>query len=167
MLKTINHLDLSDDSRVWIFQSAVPFNGDQLKSELETFGSSWMSHGCAVESHFEIIEERILIVVVNESIKKISGCGIDKLIHFLQQINSKSGANLLDRSGLYIKAGDKLVFQKIADLEDLFLTDSDFLNGEFLDSSILNFRDLRNGIFNPIRGSWIEKRFSRSKNEKI
>lgn len=89
-------------SRVWIYQSAREFSENemiQLKTKAESFIAEWTSHGKTMSACIEIFHNRFIIVCVDEKTTSASGCGIDKSVKFIQQLESDLGGNtfLMDR----------------------------------------------------------------------
>ncbi len=89
-------------SRVWIYQSIREFSENeitQLKTKADSFISEWTSHGKTMSACIEIFHNRFIIVCVDEKTTSASGCGIDKSVKFIQQLESDLGGNvsLLDR----------------------------------------------------------------------
>jgi len=97
-----NFKDMPLHSRVWIYQSIREFSeteSTQLKTKAERFISEWTSHGKTMNACIEIFHNRFIIICVDEKTTSTSGCGIDKSIKFIQQLESDLGGNtfLLDR----------------------------------------------------------------------
>mgnify|MGYP007080246983 CR=1 FL=1 len=98
----MNFKDMPLHSRVWIYQSIREFSEieiNQLKTKAESFISEWTSHGKTMSACIEIFHNRFIIVCVDETSASASGCGIDKSVKFIQQLESDLGGNtfLLDR----------------------------------------------------------------------
>ena len=98
----INFKDMPLHSRVWVYQSIREFSENeikQLKNKAEGFISAWTSHGKTMNACIEIFHNRFIIVCVDEKTTFASGCGIDKSVKFIQQLESDFGGNtsLLDR----------------------------------------------------------------------
>ncbi|NDP28692.1 MAG: hypothetical protein GZ087_14910, partial [Flavobacterium sp.] len=87
-------------SRVWIYQSIREFSENeitQLKTKAESFISQWTSHGKTMSACIEIFHNRFIIVCVDEKTTSASGCGIDKSVKFIQQLEKDFNTSLLDR----------------------------------------------------------------------
>jgi len=98
----MNFKDMPLHSRVWIYQSIREFSEieiNQLKTKAESFISEWTSHGKTMSACIEIFHNRFIIVCVDEKTTSASGCGIDKSVKFIQQLESDLGGNtsLLNR----------------------------------------------------------------------
>jgi len=88
------------NSRVWIYQSIREFSENeitQLKNKAEGFISEWTSHGKTMNACIEIFHNRFIIVCVDEKTTSASGCGIDKSVKFIQQLEKEFNTSLLDR----------------------------------------------------------------------
>lgn len=101
-IQMISFKEMPLHSRVWIYQSIREFSQIeiiQLKNKGEHFISEWTSHGKTMSACIAIFHNRFIIVCVDESTASASGCGIDKSVKFIQQLESDFGGNtsLLDR----------------------------------------------------------------------
>ena len=97
-MKRIN--EMSPASRVWVFQGDRTFSSDEelnIQSECEKFLANWASHGSQLESAFEIKFSRFVVVAVDEEKALASGCGIDKLVHFMQDFGKKLNIDFFNR----------------------------------------------------------------------
>lgn len=92
--------ELSDASRIWIYQAKEELTADilpQLQVELDNFARQWVSHSNALRAKAEIRHNRFLVLIVDESQAGASGCSIDKSVHFMQAVERKFDLNLFDR----------------------------------------------------------------------
>jgi len=126
--------DMPLHSRVWIYQSIREFSEKeitQLKTKSESFISEWTSHGKTMNACIEIFHNRFIIICVDEKTTSASGCGIDKSVKFIQQLEYDLGGNtsLLDRmnvayrqASLNDKAGEgKIISCHISELKNLLV----------------------------------------------
>ena len=96
----VNFKDMPLHSRVWIYQSIREFSENeitQLKPKAENFISEWTSHGKTMSACIEIFHNRFIILCVDETTASASGCGIDKSVKFIQQLEKDFNTSLLDR----------------------------------------------------------------------
>jgi hypothetical protein len=128
----INFKDMSLHSRIWIYQSNREFSENeitQLKTKAESFVSEWTSHGKIMSACIEIFHNRFIIVCVDEKTTSASGCGIDKSVKFIQQLESDLGGNtsLLDRMNVAYRharlndeaGGGKIISCPISEFKNL------------------------------------------------
>ncbi len=112
-IKMMNFKDMPFDSRVWIYQSIREFSDNeitQLKTKAKSFISEWTSHGKKMSACIEIFYNRFIIVCVDEKTTSASGCGIEKSVKFIQQLESDLGGNtsLLDRMNVAYRKNARL-----------------------------------------------------------
>ncbi|MEL6925777.1 MAG: hypothetical protein AAFO94_17155 [Bacteroidota bacterium] len=95
-----NYEELPDSTRVWIYQSSEPFDESQIaaiKQDISSFIAQWVSHNNALRAHGDLLHERFVILMVDESQAGASGCSIDKSVHFIKALEQKYGRNMFDR----------------------------------------------------------------------
>lgn len=92
--------DLPGHSRLWIYTSNVPLEGElksNIEAEMEQFIASWSSHGSSMDAVAEIVDKYFLIIGLDETSAGASGCGIDKSVKKIQELEAKFGIQLLNR----------------------------------------------------------------------
>jgi hypothetical protein len=91
---------LSDDARIWIFQSSRPLVGEarmQVSTTLITFLKDWAAHGKQLFAAFEIHHDQFIVIAVDEAVAQATGCSMDKLMRTIQQLDEELSLNCLDR----------------------------------------------------------------------
>ena len=99
----VDFKSLSNDSRVWIFQSIQMIDNttiEKIKSKLKLFLNNWKSHQMNFKSSFEIRNNTFIIIAADES-NLVSGCSIDSLINFIKELESLFDLQLMDK--LHVK----------------------------------------------------------------
>ena len=100
---------LPASTRVWIYQSNKPFDDaalPQLKEYVDRFAQNWVSHNRQLRAHGDVLHNRFIVLMVDESQADASGCSIDKSIHFLKQIENAYSVDLFDRMTFTWMEGD-------------------------------------------------------------
>lgn len=98
MLSTYS--ELHETSKVWIFQSSEELNDKQiivLKEKLNDFLKDWTAHNVALKTFADILHRRFIILMVDETYTHASGCSIDKMTRFIQDLGILVGVDFLDR----------------------------------------------------------------------
>ena len=99
----VDFKSLSNDSRVWIFQSIQMIDNttiEKIKSKLKLFLDNWKSHQMNFKSSFEIRNNTFIIIAADES-NLVTGCSIDSLINFIKELESLFDLQLMDK--LHVK----------------------------------------------------------------
>lgn len=87
-------------ARVWIYQSNRPFTAqekERINGQLQAFAEQWTSHNRALRAAAELVHDRFIVLMVDESMADASGCSIDKSVNFLKALQAEYGVDLFDR----------------------------------------------------------------------
>lgn len=149
---------MPDHSRVWIYQSdrvITDLEAAEIRKRAAMFLLDWSSHGSAMRAVIEVVYNRFIVVMVDEGVAAASGCGIDKSVRFMQQLEKDYGMNLFDRLlVLYRDDTGKLLDTKLQYFERFLET------GEVKPSQIVfnNLISTKTDLFTqwevPITQSW-------------
>ncbi len=99
-LTNTTYQQLSDDSRVWIYQSNRPLTEKEttyVNDQLADFTQRWTSHNRDLKAFGTVFHNRFVVLMVDETQAGASGCSIDSSVHFLQQLQQHLGVDLFDR----------------------------------------------------------------------
>lgn len=101
MLDQLTSIDaLPATTRVWIYQSSRPFTEsetEQVRQHVQHFVSQWVSHNRALRAAGDVLHNRFVLLMVDESQADASGCSIDASVHFLKGLQAEFGVDLFDR----------------------------------------------------------------------
>jgi len=160
-------------SRVWIYQSIREFSeteSPQLKNKAKSFIAEWTSHGKMMSACIEIFHNRFIIICVDEKTTSVSGCGIDKSVKFIQQLESDFGGNtfLLDRMNVAYRKIDQLndeagqgeiILCPISELKNVF-TSTERIKGITVFNNLVNTKAAFEQNWEvPLEKSWQYEKF--------
>jgi hypothetical protein len=150
-------LEMPDDARIWIYQAdrfLTEVEIVRIKTEITSFLATWSSHGAQMDSSFEVLHHRVLIIAVNESQALASGCGIDKSVNFVKQLGSEMGLDFFNRTlVLYDNQGviaEAPLHQFWAMRKALIIQDETLV----LDTTLQALGQLRAGFLRKFQDSW-------------
>lgn len=92
---------LPDTARVWVYQANRPLADGETKvieEALQPALRQWAAHGQPLLAAAKVIDNRFVVVGVDEGYNLPSGCSIDASMRTLQQIGQQVGADFFDRS---------------------------------------------------------------------
>ncbi|NNE70015.1 MAG: hypothetical protein HKN29_06585 [Rhodothermales bacterium] len=98
---------LPREARLWLYVSSralTPDESGRLNEMMDAFVSDWSSHGRPVLGATDFAEGRILGIGALVPAADISGCGIDKSVHRLEELGREMGIEWL--AGLSIAFRD-------------------------------------------------------------
>lgn len=103
----VDFKDLPEDSRVWVYQAARKFSEQEkelITSKLSVFCDGWNTHGNRMPTSFQILDEQILVLAVDESGLGASGCSIDSSVRTLRELENKLENNITDQGKVTFKS---------------------------------------------------------------
>lgn len=106
-----NYEQLPDTTRVWIYQANRPF-GDAdipaIQEKVAQFVESWVSHNRQLRAFGDVLHNRFILLMVDESQAGASGCSIDKSVYFLKMLQAEYGVDLFDRMSFSYLDGEEV-----------------------------------------------------------
>lgn len=110
-MTTIDISTLSDTSRVWMYQNEAAIPAETIiaiKEELMGFAIQWQSHSQQMTALGDVIFDRFLVLVADESSVGAGGCSIDSSVHFFKNLEQKYALNLMDRMLFSYRDGENI-----------------------------------------------------------
>ena len=77
-----------------------------------------MAHNKELQASFNILNNRFLVIAVNEEFNPIGGCSIDYSLQLLKDISNTINKNLLDRLIVNYKMGSSIKSTTLKDLKN-------------------------------------------------
>lgn len=100
---------LPDGARLWIFAASRPLTAEELAflhDRFPAFLAEWTAHGRELRAAWQILEDRFVVVAVDESPSGASGCSIDALMRHVRGLEEALGVDLLDGTPVWYRAAD-------------------------------------------------------------
>ena len=102
--------EISENARTWIFAAEKELDESQLNeidNILAVFTDNWQSHNQNVHSTFQIIDKQFIVIAADGEKSDISGCGIDKSMHVILELEQKLQITLTNKSLLFFKSREE------------------------------------------------------------
>lgn len=160
----IDQKDLSNNTKVWVYQCDRPFSFDEaqtIKQTLTTFVNEWESHGKPVTGAYQIVDNQFIVLFGDLSHNEVSGCSIDSSVTQIRQLESTLNISLLDKSKVAFKTTEGAV--KVVDFRQLKeLTTSEAIKPTTLvfDNSVDNLDDYKTKWLAPATDTWLKRYFN-------
>lgn len=150
---------LDPNSKLWVFVADHSMSikvEAALTAEITSFMHSWSSHGRKVVADFQIVDHQILLLSAMVQQGEISGCGIDKSLHVLEQFAAQNDFSWLGHlSVLYRDHSNALQIVSRSDFRVMARNGAVNAATTVVDTSISQLSALRNGDFERLAGtSW-------------
>ncbi len=146
-------------NRVWTFIISKALSDNELSLIINAgtkFVNSWTAHEQKLTASFEIYKNRIIVVKVNEEVTGASGCSIDKLTHFIKQIETEFKVELLNRLLVAYKNGNEISVVHSSKIKELLQTNSIEENTIVYNTAVSNQNELQNWE-QPLKNTWLSK----------
>lgn len=149
-------------SRVWVYQADQRLSEAEekiVRERMQGFCEGWNTHGNLMPTSFELLENQILILAVDESNLGASGCSIDSSVRTLRELENEININLTDQGKIGLKriAGEMKVIPALGVKSRVNSGEID-LETEVINPMIRIKADLQN-LWQPVRNSWLNKYF--------
>jgi hypothetical protein len=153
---------MPENSRVWVYQADHKFSDTEeklVRDRMTRFCEGWNTHGNLMPTSFDLVENQILILAVDESNLGASGCSIDSSVRTLRELENLLQANLTDQGKISLKksTGEMKVIPALGVKSRVVSGEID-LETEVINPTIRIKADLKN-LWQPVRNSWLNKYF--------
>lgn len=149
---------LPGNSKVWIYQASGFLSDQQVESvfnDARNFVESWTAHQADLKASVSVFHNLFIVFAVDQSYNEASGCSIDKKVHFIKSVESKTGLNFFDRMNVAYRAGDNIMIDKMSNFPSLI--NSGKISDETLifNNLISNLDEFKNSWVIPVAKSWL------------
>lgn len=155
---------LPDHSRLWVFPSSSALTASQreaLAASLEKALAGWNAHGSEVRWGYTFVEDRFLMVAVDEDAAALTGCSIDSAVHAMQAIETSHHLTLTDSHRVFFRGPQGIEVASRAEFEELAAGGRVTLNTSVFDTVIASLGALRSGQWElAAKDSWHAHAFS-------
>jgi hypothetical protein len=149
---------LAGVSRVWIYQSNQAFSETQaqeLQLKIKAFCKTWVSHSNQLKADGVLMQNRFVVLMVDESQAGASGCSIDKSVYFVQGVEQAFGVKMFDRM-LFAYQNEAGEVKTASSIEFDQLYKNGLINDETLvfDNLVKTKADFEGKWLKPLKDSW-------------
>jgi hypothetical protein len=149
---------LPDASRVWIFGSDRPLTEEgtaTLMKAVDAYLPEWKAHGVPLTVAGQLLDDRFLVVAVDQTTTGASGCSIDGLFRLLRGLESRVGATLVGGGRVFYRDLQGTVQSASRDeLPGLTASGAITRNSVVFDTSITDLGAFRSGFEKPAKDCW-------------
>lgn len=99
-------------NKIWIYQADRILSqreSGQILERIKPFISSWTAHGSALAADGYIKYDLFLVFEVNEEQAGVTGCSIDKSVHFVKLLEQEFGVSFFDRLKIAYRDADHVI----------------------------------------------------------
>ena len=114
--------ELPENARVWIYQSPrsfTPTEQEEIADKLQDYLDEWTAHGSQLLASFQLRYNRFIIIGANQDVHAVSGCSLDALVRFIQQLGAEYNVDLLDRMNVSYRQGEHIAYKPLTDFKKM------------------------------------------------
>ena len=151
--------NLPDEALLWIHTTDAPID-EAARAEVlkvvRAFISSWTSHQRPVVAETQFLHDKFLLVCAHIPGGDVSGCGIDKLMHQLEDIQSDRPWSWIDSLRVVYRTETNAIADiSRGEFRDLVTSGEISAETVVFDTSLHSLSDLRSGGFERrAKNSW-------------
>lgn len=150
--------DIADSSRLWVYQlnrELTTLEKEYLSTQSTSFLETWAAHGTGLIASYSIVENRFLLVAADESKANASGCSIDSLTHFLQDMQQQMKIDFFGRSSIIYTIDGQLKSMPFVEFRDK-LTSGEISSDTPMYNTVLKQKgQLKEEFKIPAKESWL------------
>ncbi|MCB0448308.1 MAG: ABC transporter ATPase [Gelidibacter sp.] len=148
---------LPEESRIWIYQANRSFTDEEIvevESKLNSFIENWTAHGSDLQSGYLIKYKRFIIIALNQSLNKATGCSIDASVHFIQQLEKDYNVDLMEKMNVSYKQGDYIAYKTLLDFKKMAKEKAVSKNTIVFNNLVTNIAEFNENWEVPASESW-------------
>lgn len=149
--------ELSDTSRIWIYQANRSFTSEELeeiKTKLDTFITQWTAHGADLKAGYDIKYKRFISIALDQDMNQATGCSIDASVHFIQKLESDYKVDLMDKMNVSYKQGEFVAYKSLTDFRKMAKNRSVSPNTIVFNNLVTNIAEYKTDWEVPAKDSW-------------
>ena len=157
-----NFDELSDQSRLWVYQSDKNLSKEAIKSievEAESFISGWAAHGQNLLASFTVLYNHFLIIAADENFNLASGCSIDSQFRFVQELGKDLQIDFFNRMNIAFKTNEQVELIPMAQLKAEIEIGNINADSTFFDNNLKTKGELKTKWLNRAGDSWLSRYF--------
>lgn len=155
-------MEFSPASKVWIYQSdrkLTETETTQLETSLYQFAQTWTAHNQQLKASAQVVFNRFIILLVDESQAGASGCSIDKSVRFMKDVESEFNINLFDRFQTAYIEGEQIKSANREEFENLLREGKVNQETIVFNNMVSTLADLQTNWQVPLKNSWHNRVF--------
>ncbi len=145
------------DAKVWVYAANRKLSTVEQKeiiARANTFTNNWKSHGQSLKAVFDILHDVFLVLMVDEQVNPVGGCGTDESIHFMQALEKDFHISLFNRFQVELIKENELILTTKADALKLYNEKQISGNTIFFNKNTTLKKDFDMRFMIPYSESW-------------
>src|SRR5690606_36482918 len=121
---------------------------------LDVFIENWTAHGSDLQAGYIIKYKRFIVLALNQSLNKATGCSIDASVGFIQQLEKDYDVDLLDKMNVSYKQGEFVAYKSLVDFKKMAKEKAISKNTIVFNNLVTNIAEYTDNWEVPASESW-------------
>jgi hypothetical protein len=148
----------NEHSRVWIYQADSILTDNEvakIEAEMNPFVTSWAHHGQPLKANFGVLYHLFIVIVVDETVAEVGGCGIDSSVHIVQKISKDLAIDFFDRLAIAFFNKEKVECIDKTCFAELIANDENWQSTNLVfNNQVKTLGELKTNWIIPFKNSW-------------
>ncbi len=157
-----NFDELSDQSRLWIYQSNRALTAEDvsdIEEKAASFISGWAAHGQDLLASAIVMHNHFLIIAADENFNMASGCSIDSQFRFVQDLGKAMDIDFFNRLNIAFLLQDQVELIPMSAIKQNIEEGNITADSTFFDNNLQTKGDLRVKWLKNASDSWLSRYF--------
>jgi hypothetical protein len=146
------------DAKAWVYAANRKLTPEEIalvNNKAQVFVTSWTAHQQQLKASFDLLHEVFFVIMVDENMNEVSGCGIDKSIHFMKEMEKELNINLFNRLQVELLLNDQVAILSKTEAQNLFNNQSVQEETPFFNKNISTKTEFDHTFMIPFNKSWV------------
>lgn len=152
-------MNLSSNSKIWIFQSTRNFNSEEIneiEQVLDAFMNEWNAHGAKLTAAYAVPYDRFIVLAVDENVEPASGCSIDSMTRIIKALEEKYNFGLLNRMLVSYKIEEEIITLPLSEFKQKVKNNEIPETASVFHNGITKLSEFEEGWELPLNESWVK-----------
>ncbi len=153
---------MTDSAKVWVYQSSREFTAEEVvvvNDALKGFVDSWQAHGAELTADFELVENRFIVLFVDESRSAASGCSVDSSVALIRDIERKYDLNLTDKGQVAFRSDYEIEVVAFKDIKAAVASTKITPSTIIFNNSVATYKEYKESWQIKSEDSWMKRYF--------
>ncbi len=151
---------LTDDSRVWIYQSARILTDQEVQqclTQTENFINDWTAHQADLKAGVQVLYNHFIVIAVDRNYNEASGCSIDKKVNFVKQLGASIHADFFNRMLIAYLDGENITLTDMHQFAEAVKSGKLTNDTIMFNNLVTTIKEYHEGWKTPVKNSWMQQ----------
>ena len=152
---------MSPESKIWIYFSEQAFEDSALESihmTCQAFCKSWTAHDQSLKADYQMHYKHFIVLMVDESQTKASGCSIDKSVAFIRNLGNELQVNFFNRLAIPFLVDNQVICHSFHNITSLCENGIIQPDSQIFNLQVNNLNEFEQTFIMPFEQHWLAKK---------